>query len=561
MILSGAGFGEGTVVDLNLHLSIAETTVTEVEEVELIVDRLVRSDGGSWITDGFEEGQVIYIEGIAGGFTVAEVTASAMYLQGAAIHECVLESKTVTITRIDITTDTGSEVGGDHFVISGGAGPDSPLVIYGDTSQDGSWYSGHSFDRLGQEFGEKPFDPFAHLPDGENEDNEWVFPLANPYTYAGHDIIDASQLFAGVADADMPSVGITAYGGAGNDLIIGSQAGDHLAGGSGDDTILGQRGVDHIYGDNGINVNIFTRALDITAVDTNPAPTINPTLGSSDQTFAPVRVPYPVSDHLIAGRDTLEGDGRVDGIDNELADSQNIIFGDHGEVIQFVHDPNSPDLDALVPLPAGVLPLLQKIQTTELNTILQINALNPQNGADDIIYGTAIADVLIGGSGHDMLDGREGDDLIFGDMVSLTRMAGEDGVIIDGNLLDDILNARFQTLAGTLIYARTDRDLPDGVDPLYAYGDGEGQTPLSGETAGRLLTDGLMRDYRDPNGPQWWAEYEIDYAQYHTFEIDSGEAGVGSFGNDYIAGGAGHDTLFGQLGNDVIQGMAPSTVP
>ena len=31
-------------------------------------------------------------------------------------------------------------------------------------------------------------------------------------------------------------------------------------------------------------------------------------------------------------------------------------------------------------------------------------------------------------------------------------------------------------------------------------------------------------------------------------------AGAGSFGNDYIAGGAADDVLFGQLGNDIIQG-------
>ena len=69
---------------------------------------------------------------------------------------------------------------------------------------------------------------------------------------------------------NLPTIGITAYGGAGNDTIIGSQAGDHLAGGSGDDTILGLRGVDHIYGDNGVNVNIFTRWLDIPWVNASP---------------------------------------------------------------------------------------------------------------------------------------------------------------------------------------------------------------------------------------------------------------------------------------------------
>ena len=65
------------------------------------------------------------------------------------------------------------------------------------------------------------------------------------------------------ASSGFPSVGFTAYGGLGDDLIIGSQAGDHLAGGSGDDEIRGLRGVDHIYGDSGINVNLFTRELDI----------------------------------------------------------------------------------------------------------------------------------------------------------------------------------------------------------------------------------------------------------------------------------------------------------
>ena len=146
-----------------------------------------------------------------------------------------------------------------------------------------------------------------------------------------------------------------------------------------------------------------------------------------------------MADNLIAGRDILEGDGRVDGIDAGIDDQQNIIFGDHGEVVQLVADPNLPPL------------LLQKIQTTALDTVLEINSLEPQNGADDIIFGTTIADLLIGGGGNDMIDGREGDDLIFGDNVFLTRMGGA-----DGNLVDDILNARFQALAGTVLYSRTD---------------------------------------------------------------------------------------------------------
>jgi hypothetical protein len=84
-------------------------------------------------------------------------------------------------------------------------------VIYGDTSQDGIWYSGHPYDRLGLEFGEKPFDPFPLLPNGENEDDQWVLGVANPFHFHGNDIIDASALFATVANAATTiSVGITA---------------------------------------------------------------------------------------------------------------------------------------------------------------------------------------------------------------------------------------------------------------------------------------------------------------------------------------------------------------
>lgn len=208
-------------------------------------------------------------------------------------------------------------------------------------------------------------------------------------------------------------MGSTAYGGAGNDLIIGSQAGDHLAGGSGDDTILGQGGSDHIYGDSGVNVNILTRALHIPTVDASPAPTVDPRLGASDQTFKPVKVPTPMRDDMVAGNDFLDGNGSGN------PDLPNIIFGDHGVVVQWVDDPNLPPI------------LLQKIQTTELSTVIAINSAELQNGGDDVLYGDDIPDVLIGGPGNDMLDGREDDDLIFGDSVYLTRRGGDDGNLLE----------------------------------------------------------------------------------------------------------------------------------
>ena len=68
--------------------------------------------------------------------------------------------------------------------------------------------------------------------------------------------------------AQLPTIGVTVYGGPGNDTIIGSQTGDILAGGSGSDTINGLRGNDLIYGDSGINVDVLTRVLTVVAVNT-----------------------------------------------------------------------------------------------------------------------------------------------------------------------------------------------------------------------------------------------------------------------------------------------------
>ena len=98
----------------------------------------------------------------------------------------------------------GTVVGGDHITVNGGGGVNSPLIIYGDTSQDGADYDGN----LGKS------------------------ALARPFTYSGNDVIDAS--------ADPNSVVI--YGGGGNDVIYGGMGDDQLAGGSGNDEIHGGAG-------------------------------------------------------------------------------------------------------------------------------------------------------------------------------------------------------------------------------------------------------------------------------------------------------------------------------
>ena len=180
---------------------------------------LTRGDGLSWTDDGFAAGQVVSISGI-GERAIVAVSGAVLTLATPVGSGTAL----LSVAVVDPQTPGTPRIGGDRITVVGGGGPDSPLVIYGDTSQDGIWYSGNPSDVEGADFGPKPFDVFPGVPD---EDERFVFPLADPFDFAGHDVIDASANAAH----------ITAYGGAGDDTIVGSQAGDFLAGGSGDDLI------------------------------------------------------------------------------------------------------------------------------------------------------------------------------------------------------------------------------------------------------------------------------------------------------------------------------------
>ncbi|MEM8693754.1 MAG: hypothetical protein AAGG57_17985 [Pseudomonadota bacterium] len=438
LILDGGPLvASGALEDAKIH--VAKPVLVETQ-VEIDLDCCDKGDGiqeltieGDWAELGFFVGQEVMIEGMPGTSTVLAIDGGTILLQNETFGIPI--EGLVTVSGFNPRIDGGILIGGDTFEVLGGAGPDSPLVIYGDTSQDGNWYAGQPYSVLGYDFGEKPFDPFPLLPDGDNEDDEWVMPLANPFDHFGNDVIDASALFADVATADLPSVGITAYGGGGNDLIIGSQAGDHLAGGSGDDLIFGQRGTDHIYGDSGVNVNIFTRALDIATDDRSPLPTVDPSIPSDGTTLEPN--PSPVRDSLIAGDDVIFGDGAnsTDGGATAPEESfRDIIFGDHGVVLMNVEDPNLP------PVP------LQRIQTTDLALVTEAIGVGSDNGGNDQIFGGEGRDIIMGGAGDDLIETGQLQnvrDIVFGDNGRVTLNGSE---TFDGPSDSDISGEEFTRL-------------------------------------------------------------------------------------------------------------------
>ena len=66
---------------------------------------------------------------------------------------------------------------------------------------------------------------------------------------AGDDVVEASGLAAG-------AIRLTADGGDGNDVLIGSAGNDTLRGGTGDDVLIGGAGLDILDGGPGDNILI-----------------------------------------------------------------------------------------------------------------------------------------------------------------------------------------------------------------------------------------------------------------------------------------------------------------
>ncbi|MDQ1682007.1 MAG: large repetitive protein, partial [Frankiaceae bacterium] len=388
-----------------------------------------------------------------------------------------------------ITTVHGGG-GGDSITVTGGGGPASPLVIYGDTSQDGAWYSGGPSQAAIGDFGTKPFpnelgNGSAHV----------LLPLASPYRVAGDDVIDASA----------SAGGIVAYGGAGNDTLTGSQAGDFLAGGSGDDTIAGRGGSDQIYGDNGINVNVITRELQIPWVDASVS---------------------SVRDTLAAGADALSG---------ELGDD--VIFGDYGVVTQ--------DVFAGATVGNGYarsLSQLQRIQTT--GRVRDISTVRSQDGGNDTILGGAGADRLFGGNGADTIAGDSEADVVFGDHGHLQYLAGA----ADVTVLHLAESISFADGGADTITAGAGDDIVAGGAGADTIDGGDGASIVFGDH-GRVT--GI--ENAGPNRPID-TRTGADAFQVPTLaRVETINPAAGEFGGaDRITTGTGRDIILGGAGGDTI---------
>jgi hypothetical protein len=144
----------------------------------------------------------------------------------------------------------------------------SPLVVLGSSTQDGAYYSGSFENPSAIDWGSKPW------PDTIGDGSpDFIYPVADPFRYQGNNFIDASGYFASTPAAQLPSYGLTIYGGGGSSTIIDSpKAVDLIAVSNSTTTIVGQNGSTRVVKPGGLNVNPISRVLAMPAVNFSSYP-------------------------------------------------------------------------------------------------------------------------------------------------------------------------------------------------------------------------------------------------------------------------------------------------
>ena len=344
-------------------------------------------------------------------------------------------------------------------------GLDAPLVVFGDTSQDGGRYTG--------------------TPGTIRPGVAWSFD--NP----GGDTIDAS---AATRSAVL-------YGGPGADTLFGSQAGDHLAGGSGGDVIHGQGGDDHAYGDTGFNVDLVTRDLTVPIVNAST---------------------HPSHDDLAPGEDEIHGDGGDDivfgdyGVITQAAGTDRILTT--GDVVDF----------RVALETTGAADVLSGDDGRDRIFGGQGGDTIDGGDDDDELVGGLGRDALVGGAGHDVLIGdvgfvvQEGPgahrEVLLVDVGMVTGSHALGGLVATEALATELVGADLVVLAGAYgadgarrldAAGRWDVRLltvalePDGDDTLEG-GDGDdllfggrGEDSLHGNRGNDFLEGGTGDDVLD----------------------------------------------------------------
>jgi trimeric autotransporter adhesin len=317
-------------------------------------------------------------------------------------------------------------------------------------------------------------------------------------------------------------------GGAGNDTIIGADAGDTVTGGAGADVMSGGKGDDQYFVAEAGDKVIESIAGPDGGIDTvHYAGAGGYVLGKNVETLrlqgSAVSGTGNALENAIFGNDLanlLDGKAGVDFLFGGKGDDTYIV----DNTVESIDELTGDGIDVVKSTVSFSLSGPTVVGAVE-NLILQGKALTGTgNDLNNQITGNGGNNTLFGLNGDDTLDGGAGNDALGGS-------SGNDVYIVDSKL-DQVNEGGATDTGDTVISSKISLDLS-----LAAYADIEnigllGKAALTGtgNGGGNIITgnDGANK----------------------LFGLDGSDTLVGGNGNDTLDGGIGLDTLQGGSGND-----------
>jgi Ca2+-binding RTX toxin-like protein len=333
----------------------------------------------------------------------------------------------------------------------------------------------------------------------------------------------------------------TLHGGLDNDFIDGGMDNDRLYGDAGDDILVGNLGNDTLEGGSGFDIADYRGAFGAVAINLNTA--LQSLTADGADTLYEIEGVYGTAygDELMAnamvgavlhgcgGNDVLTGS-----IENDVLEG-----GDGDDLIRDFYGDDT--IDGGVGIDTvdysfggdGVTVDLSKVfQNTGgagLDSITGIENVVGTEGADSL-SGNTLENDLYGGGGNDVLVGGGGVDNLFGDAGD-DRLQGGAGLdVLDGGSGIDTL---------------------DYTDVTGEYIIGGYIVDLDAETANWFLTIAGVDNTEDVFSFENVAMGSSNDIVYGTSVANDLRGGAG---NDTLYGNRGHDTLMGEDGNDTLYG-------
>ncbi len=299
----------------------------------------------------------------------------------------------------------------------------------------------------------------------------------------GNDVLngaDGEDILTGEGGND------TIYGGPGNDQISGGEGNDSISGDEGADIVFGGPGTDYLYGGEGEDVIEGEEGNDVVVGD--------------------------------AGNDILSGGEGNDILNGGMGTDQ--LYGGDGDDTLYI---DAADISINGGAGYDVVSVVGSEAVIFDATTAEIEFVAGGSGNDTFTaVGSATNVTFYGGDGDDHLAGGDGNDVLVGQAGADTLTGGFGNDVLNGGDGDDHLSGE---LGNDTVYGGTGNDWVSG---------GDGDDSVSGEDGADTIFGGSGGDY--------------------LYGGDGDDVISGDDGNDTLVGQTGHDTLIGGVGNDYLVG-------